>query len=277
MREATSISQTNLSQIDKIAIVGGGNMGGAIARGIAKAGLAQPNQISVSRRSPSALDAWKQQGFAATPNNCEAVLGANIVVLAVKPYQTQEVANQVKSSIQSGALVISIATGVSVAQLEEWLGADKSVVRAMPNTAAEVGESVTALVAGHNTTEAQMALAQEVFSALGMAVVVDEAQMPALTALASCGIAHALRYIRAAQESAIEMGLKADVAAQIVSQTVKGAAQLILTNHSHPEVEIDKVCTPKGVTIAGINAMEHAGFTSAVMKGMMGSYNKIVK
>ena len=277
MREATSISQTNMSQIDKIAIVGGGNMGGAIARGIAKAGLAQPNQIAVSRRSPSALDAWKQQGFAATPNNCEAVLGANIVVLAVKPYQTQEVANQVKSSIQSGALVISIATGVSVAQLEEWLGADKSVVRAMPNTAAEVGESVTALVAGHNTTEAQMALAQEVFSALGLAVVVDEAQMPALTALASCGIAHALRYIRAAQASAIEMGLKADVAAQIVSQTVKGAAQLILTNHSHPEVEIDKVCTPKGVTIAGINAMEHAGFTSAVMKGMMGSYNKIVK
>ena len=147
----------------------------------------------------------------------------------------------------------------------------------MPNTAAEVRESLTAIVPSPAVSDEQLHVVQQIFSTLGLALVVEEAQMPALTALASCGIAHALRYIRAAQESAIEMGINSRLAAQIVAQTVKGAAQLILTNNSHPEVEIDKVCTPKGVTIAGINAMEHAGFTSAVMKGMMGSYNKIVK
>lgn len=266
-----------MSELNKIAIIGGGNMGGAIARGIVKAGLAPAQSIVVTRRNPEALKAWQADGFVATSDNSAAVSGADVVVFAVKPYQIAEVVAGVRSSLRQGVIAISIATGVSIAQLTDMLGEGVAAVRVMPNTAAEVGESLTAIVAGPSVAPAQVAVVERIFSALGLALVVDEAQMPALTALASCGIAHALRYIRACQESAIEMGLKADVAAQVIAQTVKGAAQLILTNHSHPEVEIDKVCTPKGVTIAGINAMEHAGFTHAVMEGMMGSYNKIVK
>lgn len=266
-----------MSQIAKIAIIGGGNMGGAIARGIVKAGMAPASALTITRRSATALQAWAADGFATTTDNNEAVRGADIVIFAVKPFQIEQVIAAVKPDLKEGVIAISIATGVSVSQLESWLGAETAVVRVMPNTAAEVGESVTALVAGSKTSAEQMTLTQQIFDALGLTFVVTEDLMPALTALASCGIAHALRYIRAAQESGIEMGLKADLAAKIVAQTVKGAAQLILSNNSHPEVEIDKVCTPKGVTITGINNMEHAGFTSAVMKGMMGSYNKIVK
>lgn len=266
-----------MGELQKIAVIGGGNMGGAIARGIVKAGIAKAGQIVVTRRNAAALDAWKQEGYETTSVNRDAVAGADVVVFAVKPYQIADVAADVRPLIKEGAVAISIATGVSVAKLTEILGDDVASVRVMPNTAAEVGESLTAIVPGPHAAPGQVAIVERIFSALGLALVVDEAQMPALTALASCGIAHALRYIRACQESAIQMGLKADLAAQVIAQTVKGAAQLIIANHSHPEVEIDKVCTPGGVTIAGVNAMEDAGFTKAVMAGMMGSYNKIVK
>ena len=266
-----------MDKVNKIAIIGGGNMGGAIARGIVKSGLASAGQLVVTRRNAEALKTLKAEGFGTTTDNSEAVRGADVIIFAVKPYQIAEVIAGVKSSIPAKALCISIATGVSVAQLSEYLGFSAAVVRVMPNTAAEVGESVTAIVAGNSTSAEQIETACTIFKALGATFVVDESQMPALTALASCGIAHALRFIRAAMESGIEMGLTSKMSAEIVAQTVKGAAQLILTNGSHPEVEIDKVCTPKGVTITGINEMEHAGFTSAVMKGLMGSYNKIVK
>lgn len=266
-----------MGELKKIAVIGGGNMGGAIARGIVKAGLAGAGQIVITRRNAEALKAWAAEGYAVTTVNSEAVSGADIVIFAVKPYQIADVIAGARDSMATGAVAVSIATGVGVAQLTEMLGQGVAAVRVMPNTAAEVGESLTAIVPGPAASAEQTEVVEKIFSALGLALIVTEEQMPALTALASCGIAHALRYIRAAQESAIEMGLNSRLAADVVAQTVKGAAQLILTNHSHPEVEIDKVCTPKGVTIAGINAMEHAGFTSAVMKGMMGSYNKIVK
>ena len=266
-----------MGELQKITIIGGGNRGGAIARGLVKAGLVKAGQVTVTRRNAEALKEWSSAGFVAMSDNAAAVKDADVVVFAVKPYQIAEVVAGVRASLRSGVVAVSIATGVSVASLTDMLGSDVAAVRVMPNTAAEVGESLTAIVPGPAATAQQVEAVVNIFSALGLALVVDEAQMPALTALASCGIAHALRYVRACQESAIEMGLKADVAAQVIAQTVKGAAQLILTNHSHPEVEIDKVCTPKGVTIAGINAMEHAGFTHAVMEGMMGSFNKIVK
>ncbi len=268
---------TNISPDKKIAVIGGGNMGGAIARGIVKAGVASPAQITITRRNTVALDSWKADGFCTSTDNNVAVKGADIVVFAVKPYQIKDVISAVRNDMRPEALIISIATGVSVASLEEWTGANMSVVRVMPNTAAEVGESFTAIVGGSCVSKEQLDFVQMIFSTIGVALVVSESQLPALTALASCGIAHALRYIRAAMLSGIEMGLPAQMSAEVVAQTVKGAAQLILAKHSHPETEIDKVCTPAGVTITGINDMEHAGFLSAVMRGMMGSYNKIVK
>ncbi|MBQ2321636.1 MAG: pyrroline-5-carboxylate reductase [Bacteroidales bacterium] len=261
----------------KMTIIGGGNMGGAIAKGVVNANVFQPADVTITRRNHEALNTWAADGFKTSTDNNAAVAEADIVIFAVKPFQIADVIASVKNTLKPGSIAVSIATGVSVAQLTQMLGPDTPAVRVMPNTAAEVRESLTAIVPSPSVTPGQLQKVQDIFQTLGLALVVPEEQMPALTALASCGIAHALRYIRAAQESAIEMGINSRLAAQIVAQTVKGAAQLILTNNSHPEAEIDKVCTPKGVTIAGINAMEHAGFTSAVMKGMMGSYEKIIK
>ena len=260
----------------KIAIIGGGNMGGAIAKGIISSEIISADRLTVTRRTSDALLPFAKLGAHTTTDNKRAVADADIVVFAVKPYLIVNVINEVKASLKSDALIISVATGISVAQLQDALGDKTAIVRAMPNTAAEVGESVTAIVT-HNTTDAQNKMAEEIFSQMGMAINVNEELMPAITALASCGIAHALRFIRAMMEAGIEMGLTAKQSAQIAAQTAKGAAQLIISNGSHPEAEIDKVCTPKGVTITGLNAMEHAGFTSAVIKGIMGSYDKIIK
>lgn len=265
-----------MSLSGKITIIGGGNMGSAIAKGIVASGLAGAQQITITRRTASALEPLAAAGFRTTSDNNAAVADADIIIFAVKPYLILDVIADVKSSIPAGSLVISVATGISLSQLTVALGDKQAIVRAMPNTAAEVRQSVTALCL-HNVSNAQRAVAEEIFSQMGLSVVVDEQLMPAITALASCGIAHALRFIRAAMEAGIEMGLTSKQSAEIAAQTVKGAAELILVNGSHPEVEIDKVCTPKGVTITGINDMEHAGFTSAVIKGIMGSYNKIVK
>ncbi len=259
----------------RIAIIGGGNMGSAVAKGIVAAGLTHASQITLTRRNPDHLKPLAEVGFCTTTDNNAAVRDADIVIFAVKPWLIIDVIKKVANDIKSDALVISVASGINLEQLDEALGGKHAIVRAMPNTAAEVRESVTALCL-KNTTDEQADIASEIFSQMGLSIIIDEQLMPAITALASCGIAHALRFIRAMMESGIEMGLTSKQSAEIAAQTVKGAAELILKNGSHPEVEIDKVCTPKGVTITGINAMEHAGFTSAVIKGIMGSYNKII-
>lgn len=258
-----------------ITVIGGGNMGSAVARGIVAAGIIKPERITLTRRNPDHLTSLAEAGFKTSTDNNAAVRDADIVLFAVKPWLIEDVIKAVKADIRPGTLIMSVASGVSLSQLDAALDGKFAIVRAMPNTAAELLESVTA-VCFKGTNAEQEEMANEIFGQIGLSVVIDEALMPAITALASCGIAHALRFIRAMMESGIEMGLTSALSAEIAAQTVKGAAELILKKKSHPEVEIDKVCTPKGVTITGINDLEHAGFTSAVIKGIMGSYNKII-
>ena len=145
-----------MGEQQKIAIIGGGNMGGAIARGIVKAGLARAGQVVVTRRNEKALEQWRSDGFVAMSDNSEAVSGADVVIFAVKPYQIADVVAAVRPSLKAGVIAVSIATGVSVAQLTDMLGADVAAVRVMPNTAAEVGESLTAIVAGPSASPEQV-------------------------------------------------------------------------------------------------------------------------
>ncbi len=251
-------------------------MGSAIAKGILASSTVEAKNITVADRSAEALKALSALGFNTTQDNSSAVRGADILILAVKPYLVLGVIDEIKASLAKETLAISIAAGVTLEKLEAAFGNGRAIVRVIPNTAVEVGQAVVALSV-KNTTDEEEKLAVELFSQMGLALVIDESLMTPITALASCGIAHALRFIRAAMEAGIEMGLTSKQSAQIAAQTVKGAAELVLKNNSHPEAEIDKVCTPKGVTITGINEMEHAGFTSAVIKGIMGSYNKMAK
>jgi len=169
-----------------------------------------------------------------------------------------------------------VVTGVIISDLEEVIGISIPVFRAMPNTAIAIRESMTCL-SHHNASESQVQLINKLFSTVGKVVAIDEKLMDAATVLGACGTAYAMRYIRANIQGGIEIGFDAATASLIAAQTVKGAADLLLIKKSHPEFEIDKVTTPKGCTIAGLNEMEHRGFSSSLIKGVVASYDRIVK
>ncbi len=257
----------------KIAIVGGGNLGRSVADGFLKAGIAAP-QLTVTRRRVQLLDDLAEKGVRIIKDNNAAVAQADLIIIAVKPYQAVEVISEIKSTLKAGQLVASLMTGISIAQMKELLPNGVIPLRVMPNTAVALQESMT-LIAAPDCSPQEIALVQELFEYLGKVIIINEELMAAATVLGACGIAFALRFIRAAIQGGVEIGFGADVAQQIVAQTVKGASELILQTGHHPEQEIDKVTTPKGITISGLNEMEHQGFSSSLIRGLLVSYNKI--
>lgn len=255
----------------KVAIIGAGNMGGAIARGLAKGTIIREEDIRVSNPSRGKLDALKAEfpALQVTQSNVEAASGADVVVLAVKPWYVEQVVKELPLDAV-GQTLVSVAAGISFEQFEAWVGAEMTVFRIIPNTAISQLESMT-LIASHNASEEQERQMLDIFNEMGLAMLVPEKQMAATTALTSCGIAYVLKYIQAAMQAGIELGVYPKDAQRMVAQSVKGAAALILNNDTHPSVEIDKVTTPGGITIRGINELEHEGFSSAVIKAMKAS------
>ena len=253
----------------KITIIGAGNMGGAIARGLAKGSIFTENDITCTAKSTATLEKLRETNpeFTLTTDNLQAVQGADIVVFAVKPWLMKEVIEKVRPALlPSKQLYISVAAGIPCQELSEWTGSS-SVIRVIPNTAIEIQESMTFITAA-SLEMPQLQLANKIFSELGNTMIVPESQLAACTALASCGIAFAMRYIQASAQGGVEIGVKASDAQKIVEHTMIGAAKLLLAKNAHPSTEIDKVTTPGGITIRGLNEMEHAGFTSAVIRGL---------
>lgn len=254
-----------------IAIIGTGNMGGAIMRGLVKSGTCLPEQIICTAKTEATLNRIKEYNanIRVSQDNAASVAEADIVVLAVKPWLIASVMEEI-CPILNKQIVVSVAAGVTLHDLAVMAGKELPIFRAIPNTAVEALCGVT-FIAQHGASDEQAEQVRLLFSALGYASVVDENLIPAGTALASCGIAFAMRYIRAAMEGGVELGFRPEEAARIVEHTVKGAATLLLKNGAHPEVEIDKVTTAGGITIKGLNAMEKAGFTAAVIEGLKAS------
>lgn len=260
----------------RIAIIGGGNLGTAIARGLISEGVIKPSNMTVTRRRVSLLKELSDQGIVVTDNNCEATKNSDIIILGVKPYQLEDVINEIKPCLSGNKVIVSVATGVASEKIQEMCGIELPVFRAMPNTAIEIGESMTC-ISSLNATEEHDNDIVDLFSHLGKAIIIPEELMSSATVLAACGIAYALRYIRASTQGGVEIGFGSQLALQIAAQTVKGAAELLIQKGNHPEDEIDKVTTPRGVTISGLNEMEHRGFSSSLIKGLLTSYNKIEK
>lgn len=261
----------------KIAIIGAGNMGGATARGLAKGSIVATVDIYVSNPSTPKLKALKAEfpEINTTTDNVEAASAADMVVLAVKPWKVVEVLDQIKPHLDyKRQTVASMVGGLGIAQLSEWLDKGDGTLPAtyliIPNTAIATMSSMT-FIASARATDAEDRVMVDIFNELGEAMLVDEGLIPAGTSLASCGIAYALRYIRAAMEGGVELGFRADDAKRIVMQTMRGAADILAVNGSHPEAEIDRVTTPGGLTIKGLNAMEAAGFTPSVIEGLRAS------
>jgi pyrroline-5-carboxylate reductase len=260
----------------KIAIIGGGNLGTAIAEGLIASRFAKPADITITKRNTSTLKPYEKKGIRVTANNADAVKQSEIVILAVKPFQVKDVIDGIRKELGSSHILVSVLTGVTIKDLEEIVKKKLPVFRAMPNTAIAIRESMTCLSSSNATAE-QVKHINDLFCTVGKVVTIEEKLMDAATVLGACGTAYAMRYIRANIQGGIEIGFDAQTASLIAAQTVKGAAQLLLEKGSHPEYEIDKVTTPKGCTIAGLNEMEHRGFSSSLIKGVVASYDKILK
>lgn len=257
----------------KLAVIGAGNMGGALVRGLARAEAFPSGNLYVSNPSQGKLLALKEEfpDIHVTNNNVEAVQDADWVLLAVKPWKVKEVIDDLKPALDYGRqVVMSVAAGIGTAALQQMLEKDgkvPTVFYVMPNTAVAVGSGMVLLTSA-GATKDQVKQVLDLFALTGKSLYLEERLMPAGMMLSGCGIAYAMRYIRAAQEGGIEMGLYPKDALDIVLQTVKGAADLLSATGNHPEAEIDKVTTPGGITIKGLNEMEHAGFTSSVIRGL---------
>src|SRR5882757_2304704 len=261
----------------KIAIIGGGNLGTAIAEGLIQSGFVQPKHILVTKRNIQTLNALERKGVLVSDKNEEALRYADLVILAVKPFQVNDILGGLRDEFKEDKhVLVSVVTGISIGHIATTLGKKVPIVRAMPNTAIAIQESMTCLAA-HNINEEQLQYVHDIFNQLGKAVRIDEKLMDAATVLGACGTAFAMRYIRANIQGGVEIGFDAVTANLIAAQTVKGAAELLLKKGSDPEQEIDKVTTPKGCTIAGLNEMEHQGFSSSLIKGLVASYEKIAK
>lgn len=251
----------------KITIIGAGNLGTSLVKGLVNSGQYQPSNFILTRRDTAKLDGFKEQGFTVTSNNQEAILLANIIILAVLPQKIDNVLSEIAKTVTTEQLVISLVSGVKVNQIQDKLGINIPVLRAMPNTAIAIRESMTCIAATEKYL-VRMNEVKELFELVGETIIINEEQMTSATALCACGIAFFLRAIRAASQGGNEIDFHAKDALKMATQTAKGAACLLIANQSHPEDEIDKVTSPKGCTIAGLNEMEHHGFSSSFIKGI---------
>lgn len=258
----------------KITIIGCGNLGRSIAEGLIENKNFENENLTVTKGDISSLTDLTEAGANATSNNTEAVAKADLIIVALKPYNILEVLQEMKNSISNDQTVVSLASGVEIEQLQSVLGAGQKIFRAMPNIAASVKESVTC-VCGTNGDSEDEQMVTNAFNCVGDTIHINESLMDAATVLGACGIAYVMRFMRAMVQGGIQIGFSAEVAGQIVNQTVKGAAELLISGESHPESEIDKVTTPKGCTIVGLNEMEHNGFSSSLIKGIVASNTEI--
>lgn len=250
----------------KIAILGGGNIGLSVAKGLVNAQKYTKNEIVITRRNKQAIEKIKQAGFESTNTNCEAIKNAEIIVLSVLPQQLNFLLNEIKTHIQSEQIIISIVSGVTSKDIENVLEKKAIIIRAMPNTAISINQSMTC-ISSNNANMEQLELVKSIFDSVGKTAIIKEELMTSATALCACGIAFFLRAIRAASQGGVEIGFHADEALKMAMQTALGAAGL-LADGAHPESEIDKVTSPRGCTIAGLNKMEHEGFSASLITGI---------
>ena len=257
----------------KIAIIGTGNLGKSIAKG-----LITNNAITslylTKRNLESIAEFEGYKNVFLTTDNKKAVENSDILIFAVQPAHFEDILQEIKPKLTENHVVISTITGFGISKIEEQIGTDKFIIRAMPNTAIAVGKSMTCLCSNLQG-EKRIKIAEAIFNRLGHSLSIPESQMQAATVVCASGIAFWMRLIRATTQAAIQLGFDAKEAQELAMYTSEGAANLLIENGNHPEEEIDRVTTPQGCTIEGLNEMEHKGLSSSLIQGMVASFNKI--
>lgn len=257
-----------------ISIIGCGNIGLSLLQGINKSGLIEESDLIVTRRNTDELDHLKNSGITITSDNAEAVRAGNLIIIAVKPYNFNNVLNEIRNNLKPRRhILISLTAGITMAKIREIVPVSIPVFRVMPNISASVAGSISCICHDH-AGKKEIEKVSSLFTLLGTSLFIGEELMDSATILGACGIAYTLRFIRAMTQAGIQIGFDSKTANAIVNQTVRGAAELLIENKQHPEFEIDKVTTPRGCTIVGLNEMEHNGFSSSLIKGIVASFEK---
>jgi len=249
-------------------------MGQAICRGIINKQVYSPAEIVITTRTKAEAENLATLQTVVSLNNKEAIQSAEIVIVCVLPQQFNNLMQEIKNSFTADHTVISIVTGVTIADIRAFTGSCPSVVRVMPNTAINIGQSMSCIATDPDNNPSAVQNALNIFDAVGKTLIIEESKMSAATALCACGIAFFMRAIRAASQGGIEIGFHAEEALFMAAQTALGAGALLTELGRHPEHEIDNVTSPQGCTIAGLNQMEHSGFSSALIRGITVSAEK---
>lgn len=244
-------------------------MGGALIHGWAKSG--KLSSITISDKNEALLASFKEKypSINITTDNVAAVKGADIVVMVVKPWLMPVVLGEIKPALDlEKQIIVSDAANFTTDKLAEQLGTSGQFCYVIPNIAAEFGESMSFIARGKVASDESLAKVKALYDLCGDTLVVTENLVGPGMMMASCGIAYVMRYIRAQMEGGCEMGFYPQQAKQIALQTMQGAVSLLKETGLHPEEAIDKVTTPGGVTIKGLNELDHCGFNSAVIKSL---------
>lgn len=254
--------------MNKITIIGAGNMGGSLAKGLISA---EPDaDITITARHTDTLKRFADScpGIKTCPDNAKAVQSADIVILAVKPWQAAEVINEIKPALSPGTALVSVVAGIHIAQIKDMLAGSKDihVFYAIPNIASEFGAGMTFIAPDNDIPESITGNVKSLFEKTGRALVCKEELVDAGMLLASCGLAYVMRILRAQTEAGVEMGFKADASLDIAMQTMFGAVTLLRATGEHPSQAIDRVATPGGYTIKGLNEIDHTGLPSAIIR-----------
>jgi pyrroline-5-carboxylate reductase len=260
----------------KIAILGTGNLGHSIAMGILSQSNFNVKNLYLTKRNIKSLEQWnKLPDVKTSTDNKKAVRFSDIIIVAVQPKQLQGLLEEIKPQLNSKRhIIISVVTGRKIKEIESVIGKGYPVIRSMPNTAISVGQSMTCLSTNAKGMDS-IELAKTVFKSVGQTLCIDEKLMQTATVICASGIAFWMRLIRATSQGAVQLGFDAEEAQELSMQTALGAASLLIKSGNHPEQEIDKVTTPNGCTIEGLNEMEHQGMSSSLIKGLVASYEKI--
>jgi pyrroline-5-carboxylate reductase len=259
----------------KIAILGCGNLGISILNGIYKNDTS--SIFYLTKRRTELFSHLQKPNVLVSADNKMAVKNAEIILISVKPYDLKNVLEEINEVLDPKKhVIISVATGITIEEIKKTISPQNTVFRAMPNTAADVMQSMTC-IATDNSNEENILKVKSFFDSIGNTLLIQEDLMESATVLASCGIAYVLRFMRSMVQGGIQIGFDSKTANEIVNHVVKGAAELLIQRGAHPEEEIDKVTTPKGCTIIGLNEMEHNGFSSSLIKGISASYKQIEK
>ncbi|MDB2384862.1 pyrroline-5-carboxylate reductase [Polaribacter sp.] len=257
----------------KVAIIGAGSLGQSIAKGLLKNNVAE--SLYLTKRNTASLKSFSAfENVTLTNNNEEAVKNAEVLIFAVQPRHFESILSSIESLLTKNHIIISVITGFAIAKIEAVVGENQYIIRSMPNTAASVGQSMTCLSANTKGKE-KIDVAKTIFNSLGVSMEIPEEQLQAATVICASGIAFWMRLIRATTQGAIQLGFEAHEAHELAMQTCFGAASLLKESGNHPEAEIDRVTTPRGCTIEGLNEMEHQGLSSSLIKGINASFEKI--